>query len=60
MCGESYFSTCRIHNKVIHKKNGKTSYELWKDIKHNLEYLKVWGCLTKIMLPKPKNKETWF
>jgi hypothetical protein len=60
MCGESHFSACYIHNKVLHKKIGKTFYELWKYIKPNLAYLKVWGCLVKIILPKLKNEETWF
>ena len=25
--------------------------------KLNLEYLKVWGCLAKIMLPEPKKRK---
>jgi hypothetical protein len=60
MSGGSHLLACHIHNKVLHKKIGKTSYDLWKDIKSNLEYLKMWGCLAKIMLPEPKNKETLF
>jgi hypothetical protein len=59
MCGGSHFLACHIHNKGLHKKFGKT-YEFWKDIKPSLEYLKVWGCLVKIILPEPKNEETWF
>jgi hypothetical protein len=51
---EKPFSACHIYDKVLHKKIGKTSYELWKDIKPNLEYLKVWGCLANIMLHEPK------
>jgi hypothetical protein len=42
---------------VPHKKTGKTPYELWEGRKPNLEYLKVWGCLAKVMLPEPKKRK---
>jgi hypothetical protein len=48
------FLACHIHNKVIHKKTGKTYYELWKYIKPSLEYLKVWECWAKLCYPSLK------
>ena len=32
-------------------------YELWKGYKPNLKYLRVWGCLAKVMLPDPKKRK---
>ena len=57
MWGEAILSACHIQNKVPHKKIGKTPYELWKRRKPNLEYLKVWGCLAKVMLLEPKKRK---
>lgn len=37
-----------------HKKTHNIPYELWKGHKPNYKYLKVWGCLTKVAIPKPK------
>ena len=54
MWEEAILSTCHIQNKVSHKKTSKTPNELWERRKPNLEYLKVWGCLAKVMLPEPK------
>ena len=39
------------------KKTGITPYELWKGYPPNLKYLKVWGCLAKVMLPEPKKRK---
>lgn len=36
------------------KKTLKTPYELWKGHEPSYQYLKVWGCLAKVMVPKPK------
>jgi hypothetical protein len=57
MWGEAILLACHIQNKVHHKKTGKTPYELWEGRKPNLEYLKVWGCLAKVMLPEPKTRK---
>ena len=57
MWGEDILSACHIQNKVPHKKIGKTSNELWEKCKPNLEYLKVWGCLAKVILPEPKKRK---
>ena len=45
---------CHIQNKVSYKKTGKTPYKLWRGYKPNLSYLKVWGCLAKVLKPVPK------
>ena len=42
MWGEAILSAC---------------HELWEGRKPNLEYLKVWGCLAKVMLPEPKRRK---
>ena len=41
-------------NKVPKKKAEKTPYELWKGIKSSYKYLRVWGCLVKVVVPPPK------
>jgi len=46
-----------LQNKTPHKKMDKTSYELWKGYQPNLKYLRVWGCLAKVMLPDPKKRK---
>ena len=57
MWGEAILSAYHIQNKVPHKKTGKTPYELWEGRKPNLEYLKVWGCLAKVMLLELKKRK---
>ena len=47
-------SACHIQNTVPYKKTRKTPYELWRGYKPNLSYLKVWGCLVKVLKPVPK------
>ena len=43
-----------IINRVPHRKTQQTPYEKWKGRMPNLNYLKVWGCLAKVTVPKPK------
>ena len=43
-----------ILNRLPHKKLDKTPYELWKGRSPSYKYLKVWGCLAKVMVPIPK------
>ena len=43
-----------ILNRVPPGKTQQTPYEKWKGRIRNLNYLKVWGCLAKIAVPKPK------
>ena len=57
MWEEAILSVFHIQNKEPHKKTGKTPYELWEWRQPNLEYLKVWGCLAKVMLPEPKRRK---
>ena len=43
-----------ILNILPHKKLDKIPYELWKGWSPFYNYLKVWGCLAKVMVPIPK------
>ena len=43
-----------ILNKLPHKKLDNTHYSLWKGRSPSNKYLKVWGCLAKVMVPIPK------
>ena len=52
--GEALLSTNYILNKLPHKKLDKTPYSLWKGLSPSYKYLKVWGCLAKVMVPIPK------
>ena len=55
--GEAILPACHLQNRISYKKTGKTPYELWKGHEPNLKYLKVWGCLAKVMLPDPKKRK---
>ena len=57
MWSEVTFPTCYLQNRIPYKKTGKTPYESWKGHAPNLKYLKVWGCLARVMLPDPKKRE---
>ena len=37
-----------------HKKSHTTPFEMWKEHKSNLGYLRVWGCLAYVRLTDPK------
>ena len=52
--GEVVLTANFILNRVPHRKTQQTPYEKWKGIMPNLNYLKVWGCLAKVAVPKPK------
>ena len=52
--GEAILSANHILNKIPHKNKDVTSYELQKGHKPSYKYLKVWGCLAKVGVPKPK------
>ena len=41
-------------NKVLKKKDEKTPYELWSGRQLSYKHLKVWGCLTKVVVPPSK------
>ena len=51
--GETLLSANYILNKLPHKKLDKTPYSLWKGRSPSYKYLKVWGCLAKVMVPIP-------
>ena len=55
--GEAILSACHIQNRISYKKTSKTPYDFWKGYTHNIGYLKVWGCLEKILLSKPKKRK---
>ena len=52
--GEAIFSAYHIQNRIPYKNTSKTPYEVWKGHAPNIGYLKVRGCLVKVLLPKPK------
>ena len=52
--GEVVLTENFILNRVPHRKTQQTPYEKWKGRMPNLNYLKVWGCLAKVAVPKPK------
>ena len=54
MWGEAILTANYLLNKVPRKKEDKTPYELWKGRKPSYKYLKVWGCLAKVLIPTPK------
>ena len=39
---------------ISYMKTQEISYEKRKERKHSYNFLKVWGCLAKIAIPKPK------
>ena len=51
---ETILSACHIQNTIPYKRIGKTPYELWKGYAPNITYLKVWGCLAKVLFLEPK------
>jgi hypothetical protein len=54
---ETILFACHLQNRIPYKKTSLTPYKLWKGYSPNLEYLKMWGCLTKVMLHKPKKRK---
>lgn len=57
LCGEALLTSCSIINKIPFKHSDKTPYELWKKRVPGLEYLRMWGCLAKIAIPKPRKEK---
>ena len=52
--GDAILTANRILNRVPHSKTQSIPYEKWKRRKPELKYFKVWGCLAKVQVPKPK------
>ena len=55
--GEAILYACHIQNRIPYKKTSKTPNELWKGYAPNIGYLKVWGCLAKVLLSEPKKRK---
>ena len=55
--GEVILSACHIQNRIPYKKTSMTPYESWKGYAPNIGYIKVWECLAKVLLPKPKKRK---
>ena len=51
---ESILFANYILNRIPQKKTNKSPYELWKGRRPSYKYLKVWGCLAKVVVPIPK------
>ena len=54
MGGEAILTATTILNRIPRKNSDVTPYELWKGHKPSYKHLKVWGCLAKVEIPKPK------
>ena len=54
MWGEAILSANYLLNKIPHKEKNETPYELWMGRKPSYKYLRVWGCLAKVVVPPPK------
>ena len=52
--GEALLTACYIHNRIVSKKTKMSPYEIIKERKPDLSYLKVWGCLAYYRVPDPK------
>ncbi|GJX45722.1 retrovirus-related pol polyprotein from transposon TNT 1-94 [Tanacetum coccineum] len=54
MCGEAILTATYLLNKIPRKEKEETPYELWMGRKPSYQYLRVWGCLAKVVVPTPK------
>ena len=54
MWGEAILSANYLLNKVSQNNERKTPYELWKGRQPSYKYLRMWGCLAKVVVPTPK------
>ena len=52
--GAATLIACHVSNRMPHKKSHTTNFEMRKEHKPNLEYLRVWGCLAYVRLTNPK------
>ena len=55
MWGEVILTTNYLLNKVPQNKAEKTPYDLLRGQQLSYKYLQVWGCLSKMAVPPPKN-----
>lgn len=54
MWGEAILTATYLLNKIPRKEKEETPYELWMGRKPSYQYLRVWGCLAKVVIPTPK------
>ena len=52
--GEAILSANYLLNKIPRKEKDETPYELWMGRKPSYKFLRVWGCLAKVVVPPPK------
>ncbi|GKE26616.1 retrovirus-related pol polyprotein from transposon TNT 1-94, partial [Tanacetum coccineum] len=52
--GEAILTATYLLNKIPRKDKEETPYELWMGRKPSYQYLRVWGCLAKVVVPAPK------
>ena len=52
--GEALLTANFILNRIPFKNSNKSPYELWKGRILSYKTIKVWGCLTKVLIPLPK------
>ena len=54
MWGDAVMSANYLLNRIPRKNQELTPYELWKGKKPSYKFLRVWGCLAKVLVPEPK------
>nr|AAK70407.1 pol polyprotein [Citrus x paradisi] len=54
MWGEAVLSANYLLNKIPRKQENTTPYELWKGRSPSYKFLRVWGCLAKVVVPLNK------
>ena len=52
--GEIILSVNYLLNKIPKNKAEKTLYELWRGSQSSYKYLRIWGCLVKVVVSPPK------
>ena len=52
--GKTLLTANYILNRVPYKKLGLMPFELWHGRPPSYHYLKIWGCLAKVLAPLPK------
>lgn len=55
--GEALLTACHLHNRIPSMKTHVSPYEVWKNRKPNLDYLRVWGCLAFYRIHDPKSSK---
>ncbi|GJX23326.1 retrovirus-related pol polyprotein from transposon TNT 1-94 [Tanacetum coccineum] len=54
MWGEAILTATYLLNKIPRKEKEETPYKLWMERKPSYQYLRVWGCLAKVVALTPK------